>query len=174
MNIANILTITRIFMAPLFVYLLIRDPYGFITVSVFVLTSVTDALDGFIARHFRQKSNIGTLLDPVADKVLILSSYYVLTSMNKTPLWLFTFIIGKEIIVISGWLLTYILSGSAKISVHFLAKITVILQLCTILCVLLRMPYLVILYNITAAATVLSTIEYCVQGGRELTKIYVK
>ena len=174
MNIANILTLTRILMTPLFVYLLIQNPYGLITVSVFVLCSITDALDGFIARHFNQASPAGIFLDPIADKVFILSSYYILTSMNKTPLWLFAIIIGKEIIIISGWLLTYILSGSAKISVPSVAKIAVILQFCTIPCILLQMPYLTILYHITAGTTVLATIGYCVQGGRRLTRIYVK
>ncbi|MDI6640686.1 MAG: CDP-alcohol phosphatidyltransferase family protein [Elusimicrobiota bacterium] len=176
-NLANILTLLRIFLVPVFLFTLFNNLNTFLPVSIFLLCIITDFLDGLIARAFNLKTTIGIHLDPIADKVLVLSSYFVLTMLDRVPIWLFIIILGKDVIVISGWLLIYILSRKFLTSVGLLGKLNLIIQTLTILAVLLcreNFSKLILLFHLTAFLTVITTIEYCIKGAKEITSIYAK
>jgi cardiolipin synthase len=105
LTVANQLTLLRIMLIPAFVILVI---YGYLgsALLVFATAGLTDALDGLIARHAGQKSTLGAWLDPMADKLLALSTFVVLTVpglglANQLPIWLTVLIISRDVVIVS-------------------------------------------------------------------------
>lgn len=115
MNLPNTLTVLRIFLVPFLVVVLLAPPsrladapfFGasspapreILGVSIFLLAMVTDFLDGFFARRRNQITTLGTLLDPIADKLLVTSAFISLVQMGLTPAWMVVIIVGREFIV---------------------------------------------------------------------------
>jgi len=100
-NLPTTLTIIRIFLIPvLMVFLIATDrPYPIVAVTVFLLAVLTDWLDGHLARRRRQVTTLGTLLDPVADKLLIAAALISLVEVDKIPAWIVVLIVGRDIAV---------------------------------------------------------------------------
>jgi CDP-diacylglycerol--glycerol-3-phosphate 3-phosphatidyltransferase len=96
----NLLTATRIFMVPLLVVFLLTE-YTLVGLSVFVIASLTDWFDGYLARSRKQITTLGQLLDPVADKLLISAAFISLVELGLAPAWMVVVIIGREL-AISG------------------------------------------------------------------------
>lgn len=101
MNLANRLTMLRIFLIPIFMFfLLVRIPYGDIIAAViFIAAASTDGLDGYIARKRKQITNLGKLLDPLADKMLVTAALITLVDLGKVPAWIAVVILGREFFV---------------------------------------------------------------------------
>lgn len=101
MNLPNKLTMTRIFLVPIFMlFLLIRVPYGqYIAAAIFIIAASTDGLDGYIARKRKQVTNFGKLLDPLADKLLISAALISLVELKQISAWVAVIIIGREFFV---------------------------------------------------------------------------
>ena len=101
MNLANKLTMSRIFLIPLFMLvLLISIPFGkYIAAGIFIIAASTDGLDGYIARKRKQITNLGKLMDPLADKLLISAALISLVEMGEIPAWIAVLIIGREFFV---------------------------------------------------------------------------
>ncbi|MCE5310119.1 MAG: CDP-diacylglycerol--glycerol-3-phosphate 3-phosphatidyltransferase [Acidobacteriales bacterium] len=110
MNLPNLLTILRIFFVPLLVAVLVADKrsldLGTFTVSndllalaIFLAAAVTDLLDGYLARRWRQVTTVGTLLDPIADKLLVSAALVSLVEMQRVPAWMVILIVGREFAV---------------------------------------------------------------------------
>jgi CDP-diacylglycerol--glycerol-3-phosphate 3-phosphatidyltransferase len=97
-NLPNVLTISRIFLVPvLVVVLLTRFPEKeLIGLTIFLVAAVTDALDGYIARKRNQRTSLGALLDPLADKLLTTAAFISLVELGMAPAWMVTIIIGRE------------------------------------------------------------------------------
>lgn len=110
-NLPNLLTLTRIFLVPLLVAALVQQkiriywgdtllvPNDFFALMVFLAAAVTDLLDGYLARRWKQVTTVGTLLDPIADKLLISAALISLVEMRLLPGWLVILIIGREFAV---------------------------------------------------------------------------
>lgn len=101
MNIPNALTIFRIILIPVFVvFLLIKVPYGdLIAAIVFAVAAITDSLDGYLARKWKQVTALGIILDPLADKLLITAALISLVELGRIPGWIAIVIIGREFAV---------------------------------------------------------------------------
>lgn len=111
MNLPNALTLLRIFFVPLLVAALVQDDlhigWGgqvwlaneFFALSVFLVAAVTDLLDGYLARKWRQVTTVGTLLDPIADKLLISAALISLVQAHRVPAWMVILILGREFAV---------------------------------------------------------------------------
>lgn len=101
MNLANKLTISRIFLVPVFMFFLtVKMPYGeYIAAGIFILAASTDGLDGYIARKRKQVTNLGKLLDPLADKLLVSAALISLVQLQEVPGWIAVLIIGREFFV---------------------------------------------------------------------------
>jgi len=101
MNWANALTISRIIAVPVIVILLIIDGVipSVIAAALFIAATITDYLDGYIARKYHMESDLGKLLDPLADKLLIASVLIMLIPLGRVPAWIAVIIIGREIAV---------------------------------------------------------------------------
>jgi cardiolipin synthase (CMP-forming) len=104
LNIPNLLTVTRLFLAPVFLALLSQHHFGY-ALYVFCGAGLTDALDGTIARWFNLRTEIGALLDPFADKLLLLSAFVGLTVEDAIPGWLLGVVITRDVVIVFGYLL---------------------------------------------------------------------
>jgi CDP-diacylglycerol--glycerol-3-phosphate 3-phosphatidyltransferase len=99
LNLPNVLTLSRIGLIPVFVGLFLIEPSPFIAVvsaAVFAAASMTDWLDGYLARRHQQITDFGKLLDPIADKVLVLAALVVLVEANRAPGWLVIILLARE------------------------------------------------------------------------------
>jgi len=143
LTLANQLTIFRMVMIPLLITLLLGNLHGW-ALAVFVLAGITDALDGLIARRYRQSSHLGAFLDPMADKLLMTSCFIVLALpdhpktvpdfhiANHIPLYLTTVAISRDVFIVIIALLVHLTSGTTSFRPTFLGKLTTVVQVVTI------------------------------------------
>jgi CDP-diacylglycerol--glycerol-3-phosphate 3-phosphatidyltransferase len=137
MNLPNGLTLMRIFLVPLLVAVLLTK-YSVIAVAVFLAASLTDLLDGYFARKRKEITTLGTLLDPVADKLLISSAFISLVQLQLVPAWMVAIIVGREFAVTG---LRSIASAQGfTIDASQFGKIKMVTQVAAITFLILGMP----------------------------------
>lgn len=138
MNLANKLTISRIFLIPIFMLiLLIHIPLGnYIAAIIFIIAASTDGLDGYIARKRKQVSNLGKLLDPLADKLLITAALIILVELKEVSAWIAVIIISREYFVTG--LRSIAATEGVVISASKLGKVKTITQIVAISALLLE------------------------------------
>ena len=171
MNIPNSLTVFRIMLIPAFIMVL---EYGRndIALGVIILASLTDALDGFIARATDQKTELGTFLDPLADKFMLITSFVLFAYYGWVPEWLTIIIISRDVVVVTGWILLYVVRRSLKVEVSTLGKTAIFLQFTTVFYVLVNINFgiapeaKIFLVLLTAVITVVSGVQYVLRGLR--------
>jgi cardiolipin synthase (CMP-forming) len=111
MNVPNAITMARIALIPVFGYLWWRGLHG-AAMTVFVLAAVSDLADGFFARVLNQRTRLGQILDPAADKFMLLVSFLVAAATRAVPIWLAVLVIGRDVILASGGaLFAFVLRG---------------------------------------------------------------
>ncbi len=173
MNVPNFLTITRILLIPLLVIFLLEGEmrYAF---WVFVAAGVTDGLDGFLARLLKQKTDFGAFIDPIADKLLLITSYITLAVLETIPKWLTVVVVSRDILIVGGIGVLMSYNRPFDIKPSFDSKITTFMQLATIAFFLGR-DYLpptgnldIILIALTTFFTILSGTRYIIIGFRIL------
>lgn len=168
-NIPNTLTLLRIFLVPLFVILTIYGNFD-AALIVFIVAAITDGMDGFIARLFKQKTTLGSYLDPVADKTLIIAVYLTLTIIKIIPVWLTAIVISRDLIILIGFVIIFLLGegGGLEIKPSILSKITTCFQILTALYVLAFLTnlsnYIFFVFLITALLTISSGLDYIYKG----------
>jgi len=135
MTIPNLITSIRIILTPIFVIYLINDRF-LSALIVFVIAGLSDGADGFIARLFNQKSRLGAFLDPLADKILLISAFVVLSATDLVPSWLTVVVISRDILILLGVLILYLNRTGLAIKPSILSKLTTCLQLGTVFVVL--------------------------------------
>ena len=169
MNLPNFLSLIRILLIPLLVILLIYEYYD-LSLIILVLSAISDALDGFIARFFHQKTTLGAYLDPIADKLLLVTSYITLSILNIIPDWLTIIVISRDVIISLGVLILLINAYPLEIKPSGISKLTTLFQLLTLFLSLsynhlgLKLTYLQIQYAITATLTIASGLHYLYRG----------
>lgn len=179
-TVPNFFSMLRIFLIPLFLYMLLQNRF-LQAMIVFLFASTTDILDGMTARIWDQKTKIGGLLDPAADKLLMTAAIIILSipsvsQPNTIPLWLTVAIIGRDIAIVSAAFVLYKLRGHTKFPPSLTGKISTVCQMGVILCVLLlnvldRTPgFLSWLYILTLTLTLVSGFGYGLKGFRSLSK----
>ena len=138
MNLANKLTILRIFLVPIFlIFIAIKIPYGtFIATFIFIIASLTDKLDGYIARSRNQITRFGKFMDPLADKLLVTSALISLVELQIIPSWAAVIIIAREFAV-SG-LRTIAAAEGKVIAASWWGKIKTVIQIIAIILLLLE------------------------------------
>jgi len=169
MNLPNYITLVRVILIPFFINLMI---YGYYreALAVFVLACVTDALDGMIARLTNTQTELGAFLDPMADKLLILSAFITLVLLGKLPVWLVIVVVSRDVILTIGSLVIYFTTRDLKIKPSIIGKGTTVVQLIIITLSLVLMSYgteMKFMYVVewaTAGITVASGIQYVVRG----------
>lgn len=151
MNLPNRVTLVRIFLIPVFVAVVtLKIPYGdYIAAAVFILAASTDGLDGYIARKRKQVTNLGKLMDPLADKLLVSAALIVLTELHRLPSWVTLMIIGREFAVTG--LRALAVADGIIISAGWLGKVKTVTQIIAIVA-LFFISYLPPLLSCSAVA----------------------
>ncbi|MDT8318010.1 MAG: CDP-diacylglycerol--glycerol-3-phosphate 3-phosphatidyltransferase [bacterium] len=171
MNLPNILTLLRIALLPFFLFFLVGGNYG-AALIVFLIASISDALDGFIARKFHQITEFGKFLDPAADKLFLLSTFITFYLLDLIPLWFFIIGLAKDMVILSGSAVIYLKNVKFNIEPTFSGKVSTALQMATVLLILFHgMNYItreILLAAMIATASILfySTLSYVIIGIR--------
>ena len=190
MTTANKITVVRILMIPAFVTMAIY--YGesvkrgqplewqrLVAIAIFIIAALSDGLDGYVARRYNQRSKLGIILDPIADKGLLLSGIITLSltswseaepESGKFPVWFPVLVISRDAILLVGTLVLYLLNGKVHVKPHWTGKIATVLQMVAIGWVMLQVRIIPLLYVVLAAGvfTLISGIVYVADGVRQL------
>ena len=121
LNLANSITILRFLLVPGVVYAMLTGEMGW-AFAGFVIAGISDAVDGFVARHFNQRSELGAYLDPVADKLLLVSVFVVLAIMGKLPLWLVIAAVSRDALIICAVILSSVMALPVKMKPLMVSK----------------------------------------------------
>ena len=168
-NIPNFLTLLRILITPLFVIFMIKGQYR-LSLLVFFLAGISDGLDGLFARWFNQKTILGAHLDPIADKLLLISAFIALAVQQMIPSWLAVVVISRDILIIMGIAILRFFHAAFSIRPSMISKCTPATQLATVFLVLLSFevaavgPMLRPLFWFTTLLTTASGLHYVVLG----------
>lgn len=196
MNLANKLTIFRIILVPILVvipFLNIQGEFLNIPISmwimngIFIIASITDKLDGYIARSKNQVTTFGKFLDPIADKILVLAAMLILVEMAKLPAWIPIIVLFREFIV-SGYRLVAVENGGKVIAASIWGKLKTLTQMVAIILAFIDTSYygafinseltgynyvinliMTIIMTISVVATIFSGYDY-VKNGKDLFK----
>ena len=182
LNLPNFLTLIRIATIPLFLVLLFSRYYTWALI-VFAFGGITDALDGPVARLTKQRTRLGAYLDPLADKLLIISSLVVLSHIGAAPAWFTILVISRDLIVTLGYVTIYFwVQERMEIRPSIMGKSNTFLLLLTVTAILLslydpdiipksplgvgsiRIAMLEFLFLLTALTTVVSGLQYVYRG----------
>lgn len=136
LTVPNLITLARILLTPLVIILLIQKRYD-TALLVFVLAGLSDLADGLIARHWEQRSPLGTFLDPLADKLLLVSSFVTLSIYRLVPSWLTVLVISRDAVLVLGALLLKLFDYPIVIRPTLAGKTAAASQMVTVLLVLL-------------------------------------
>jgi CDP-diacylglycerol--glycerol-3-phosphate 3-phosphatidyltransferase len=190
MTTANKITIVRIAMIPLFVLMAIY--YGesiqrgsplewqrYTAIVIFLVAAASDGLDGYVARHYKQRSALGAILDPIADKGLLLSGIITLSISNwsetepdygKFPAWFPVLVITRDVVILVGAIVLQLLIGKVKVKPSWTGKVATVCQMCAIAWVMLQLRFLPLLFVVIVAGifTFISGVIYVLDGVRQL------
>ena len=182
MTTANKVTIVRILLTPYFVVEVLyfvrsgNDLHRVLSVVCFAVAAICDGVDGYIARRYNQRSELGAILDPLADKLLLISGIVLLSidhgpALACIPLWLTGTIIGRDVVVLIGWIVIHLVVGKVVVRTRMLGKLATVLQMIIILWILLQWHGKT-LFGLTVAAAVctgFSGLLYVWDGMRQLS-----
>ena len=177
MNLPNKLTTLRVIMIPFFVFFLLwqnGENYTFrmIALALFIIASLTDLLDGKIARKYNLVTNFGKFMDPLADKLLVCSALICLIELNALPAWMVIIIISREFII-SGFRLIASDNG-VVIAASYWGKFKTTFQMVSVVLLILDIPALAFVTTICVwialALTVISLVDYIAKNHKVLTE----
>ncbi len=182
MTTANKVTIFRILLIPFFVVEVLYyvreglEVHRWLALATFLFASICDGVDGYIARRFHQRSELGALLDPLADKLLLVSGVVLLSldngqSLARLPLWFAGIIIGRDVLLLVGLIVMHLTMGKPVIRPRWVGKTATVLQMATVIWVLLKLPepWLPGLTSAAAVCTGGSGLLYVLDGIRQLS-----
>ncbi|MEN6638148.1 MAG: CDP-alcohol phosphatidyltransferase family protein [Smithellaceae bacterium] len=177
MNIPNFLSLLRIILVPVFVIFLMQAEYDKALIT-FMIAGLTDALDGTLARLLNCQTALGAYLDPIADKLLLVTSFVTLAIYGIIPAWLAVIVISRDCIILLGIAILTLMSVTYEIKPAIVSKITTALQIATIFLALLYKAvthdfgyfWIIGLCWVTAIFTVISGLVYVSRGIRILNK----
>ncbi len=190
MTTANKITIIRILLIPAFVTMAIY--YGqsvqrgeplewqrYVAIIIFLVAAASDGLDGYVARHYHQRSTLGVVLDPIADKGLLLSGIITLSisswseidpDYGRFPAWFPVLVITRDLVILVGSAVLHLLNGTVKVRTSWTGKVATVLQMAALAWVMLQLRFLPLVYVVAAAGffTFVSGVIYVMDGVRQL------
>src|SRR5438477_12774302 len=189
MTTANKITIVRIGLIPVFVMMAIYygesvqrgDPIEwqrYVAIVICLVAAASDGLDGYVARHYNQRSALGVILDPIADKGLLLSGIITLSISNwsevpeygKFPLWFPVLVITRDVVILVGTAVLHLLIGKVRVKPSWTGKVATVLQMAAIAWVMLQLRIPPLFYIVVAAGvfTLISGLIYVMDGVGQL------
>jgi CDP-diacylglycerol--glycerol-3-phosphate 3-phosphatidyltransferase len=182
MTTANKITILRILLIPFFVVEVLyygqngNEVHRQLAIVSFAVAAICDGVDGYVARRYNQRSELGAILDPLADKLLLVSGVVVLSFdhspyLKSVPLWLTGTIIGRDILILAGMLVIHLMVGKVKVRARIIGKVATVLQMAVVLWIMLKWgeSWLRALTLGTAICTGVSGLLYVWGGSRQLS-----
>ena len=173
MSIPNYLTLFRILLTPVFFIALVsytpeKEGLRLVALTIFVVAALTDALDGLLARFLKQRTALGQMLDPLADKILLVSAYigllFVSTLPFRPPLWITITIIFRDLILLFGFLTLNFAATKVEMLPNIWGKLTTASQMILLCFILLEWPIAIPLAFLTVGFTIVSGIIYITRG----------
>ena len=176
LNLPNLISLGRLLLVPLAISLILEGSY-WVAFWVFVIAGVSDALDGFIAKRFDRRTRLGALLDPLADKVLLVSVYVTLGIAGQLWAWLVVLVVFRDLMIVGGFLLIHAMAAMPKaLQPLFISKINTGLQIVLVAFVLARLGLGaewsnvdILLSYAVITTTVLSGLSYILRWTRILS-----
>lgn len=181
MTTANKVTILRILLVPFFVVEVLyyfstaNEVHRLMALVSFAVAAICDGVDGYIARRYNQKSELGAVLDPLADKLLLVSGVVVLSFdhtslLDRIPLWLTGTIIGRDVVLLLGLIVIHVMVGKVTVRPRIVGKVATVLQMVAVLWILLKWHSAMLDYIVLGAAicTGVSGIWYVFDGMKQL------
>jgi CDP-diacylglycerol--glycerol-3-phosphate 3-phosphatidyltransferase len=182
MTTANKITILRILLVPFIVVEVLyyvregHEIHRLLALISFALAAICDGVDGYVARHYNQRSELGAILDPLADKLLLVSGVVVLSFdhspyLESVPLWLTGTILGRDMVILIGMVVIQLMVGNVKVRPRIIGKIATVLQMVVVLWIMLKWSegWLRALSLATAICTGISGLFYVWDGSRQLS-----
>jgi len=174
LNLPNLISLGRLFLVPVAIWLIISCRYG-AAFWVLVAAGISDALDGFIAKRFHQRTRIGALLDPAADKAMLVSIYITLGMAHQLWTWLVILVVFRDALIVVGFLLTQAVAAPKQYDPLYISKINTGMQITLVGFVLARLGlgatpgWLDVVLSLAVVATTLgSGLAYLVRWTRIL------
>ena len=182
MTTANKITIFRILLVPFFIVQLLyyvdsgNEVYRFMAILSFALAAISDGVDGYIARHYNQHSELGKILDPLADKLLLVSGIVLLSLKNephlhRIPMWLTATVISRDVLLLIGLVVSHYVGSKVIVRPVMIGKVATVLQMTCVLWALLKWSgdWLMVWAIGAAVCTGVSGVIYMVKGVRQLS-----
>ena len=175
MTIPNLITIGRILLVPLIIWLtVIEQPLT--AFLVFVAAGISDGVDGFLARQFDLRSDLGGYLDPIADKALLVSIYVVLSVMSEIPVWVTIMVVSRDVLIVGGVVLSWMVGRPVAMAPRAVSKINTLAQILLAALVLGDLAFQLeidairaVLVYLVGVSTVVSTADYVVGWVRHMS-----
>jgi cardiolipin synthase len=176
LNLPNLITLGRLLSVPLAVWLIIEARYG-VAFWIFVGAGISDALDGYIAKRFDRRTRLGALLDPIADKALLVGVYVTLGIAGQLPHWLVILVVLRDVLILGGFALIQATTAPQHLGPLFVSKVNTSVQIALVGFVLARLglgidegTVTAILIAAAALTTVLSGLSYLLRWAMILTR----
>ena len=171
-QIPNLICVLRIVLVLPIVWALVEERYG-LALVIFAIAGLSDGLDGFLAKNFGWHTEVGALLDPIADKLLLVTVFLALTYLGMIPVWLMVVVVARDIIIVSGALGYQYLIGPVEGRPTAVSKVNTALQLLYVLAVVAHAGYgwptssvLLAIGSIMFVTTIVSGMDYVWSWGR--------
>lgn len=166
MTVPNIITLMRFLMVPALVYALLLGEMlpAFV---IFVVAGISDGIDGFVARRYNQQSKLGTYLDPIADKLLLVTVFVMLAMLGYLPQWLVVLVVSRDVLIVMAVLLSSVMAQPVDMNPIFISKANTAVQIALVSVVLAELAFntgfgnlRILLVYLVAALTVVSAAAY--------------
>jgi cardiolipin synthase len=171
-SLPNLISLLRMLLVLPIVLFIFRQQYG-IALLLFLLAGMSDGLDGFLAKRYGWKTRLGAILDPLADKLLLVSSYLALTWLGLIPVWLTALVIARDLIIVSGGLGYRLLIGPFEPAPSRISKLNTLAQILLVVVVMFDQGVLALdawmitgLVYLVLFTTTVSGLSYVVTWGR--------
>ena len=176
LNLPNLISLARLLLVPLEIWLILAGRYG-LAFWVLVVAGLSDALDGFIAKRFDRRTRLGALLDPVADKAMLISVYITLGVAHQLWTLLVILVVFRDVLIIGGFLLMQVFAVAKHYDPLYISKLNTAVQIVLVGFVLARLSLGVapggadlVLSLIVGATTIASGLSYLVRWARILAR----
>lgn len=177
MNLPNLITFGRLLTVPVAVYLLMQSAY-LAAFVLFLLAGVSDALDGYLAKRNNQTTELGAILDPLADKALLVGVYVTLGLQGNLPNWLVVLVVFRDVLIVGGVIILFLVRLEVKMRPLIISKINTATQIGLAAVVLAElglqleiMQIVEIMIYLAGATTVISGASYMVSWARQMAGI---
>jgi len=177
-DIPNVISIIRIVLVVPVVIALLDYQFG-LAMVIFAIAGISDALDGFLAKHYHWESRLGSILDPLADKLLLVASFATLTWLGFIPSWLLWLVFGRDIMIITGGVAYQYLFGKFKLLPLWSSKINTLLQILLVFAIIVQQyaelaiqDWIEIGMSLVVVSVIISGAEYIIVWGRRAWRLH--